>query len=121
MKLLCRWIQKGAHQTRDYSKLVHPRTHEAASFLKIKADKCIPKYGVLQYAVTPDNFQHRSGSKAATDRQLSQATLSAGSVQALQPALTGAKAVVCTGRLGNLLQAAEQQRLYHIVVVSSAG
>ncbi len=45
----------------------------------------------------------------------------AGSMQALQPALTGAKAVVCTGRLGNLLQAAEQQRLEHIVVVSSAG
>ena len=45
----------------------------------------------------------------------------AGSVQALQPALTGAKAVVCTGRLGNLLQAAEQQGLDHIVVVSAAG
>ena len=44
-----------------------------------------------------------------------------GNVQALQSALRGAKAAVCTGRLGSLLQAAEQQNLQHIVVVSSAG
>lgn len=57
----------------------------------------------------------------ACQQQLQSMSDCAGSVDALQAALTGTKAVVCTGRLGSLLQAAEQQDLEHLVAVSSAG
>jgi hypothetical protein len=44
-----------------------------------------------------------------------------GNGQALQSALRGARAVICTGRLGDLPSAAEQGGLEHLIVVSSAG
>ena len=45
----------------------------------------------------------------------------AGNGQALRAALKGARAVICTGRLGDLPSAAEQASLEHLIVVSSAG
>jgi len=45
----------------------------------------------------------------------------AGNSQTVQSALRGARAVICTGRLGELPRAAEQRSLEHLIVVSSAG
>lgn len=45
----------------------------------------------------------------------------AGNGQALQSALRGARAVICTGRLGDLSNAAEQGSLEHLILVASAG
>ena len=45
----------------------------------------------------------------------------AGNAQALEAALKGARAVICTGRLGILLELPQSRKLEHLIVLSSAG
>lgn len=45
----------------------------------------------------------------------------AGNAKAMEAALKGARAVICTGRLGSLLELPQARKVEHLIVLSSAG
>lgn len=77
--------------------------------------------GLSQLAFDLAPWPERIAAHPGNRQQLQLICTYAGNSQTVQSALRGARAVICTGRLGELLRAAEQTSLEHLIVVSSAG